>query len=305
MTQLSLAATNSVTLEEALRLGQGIERPFCCPVHGDSHASASVNVAKGVWYCYACGATGQVDSARAPSIEEIELLLRPAEATRVVDEAYLALFGPSAHWASRFPDWVCTLAQFGEDPVTGAATFPVRLADGRLAGVGLRNTHNEPRYRYPGRWSASHTLHTIPAVSFDTHRDIVVLVEGAADTAACTEVGVEAFGCYGAGLHAAQRELVVRASPALVLLGYDTDEAGERAAALAARALADVAPVARVRWGHHGGNDPADCTPEARISALAAAVSATTYRHKTAVREHWASRRSALIATAAAWKEIA
>lgn len=39
------------TLEDAIIKGHGTERSFRCPVHDDSHASASVNVNKGVWYC--------------------------------------------------------------------------------------------------------------------------------------------------------------------------------------------------------------------------------------------------------------
>lgn len=39
------------SLREAIAEGRGTERPFCCPVHDDAHASASVNVEKGVWYC--------------------------------------------------------------------------------------------------------------------------------------------------------------------------------------------------------------------------------------------------------------
>lgn len=34
------------------------ERSIRCPVHDDSHASASANGAKGVWHCHACGGSG-------------------------------------------------------------------------------------------------------------------------------------------------------------------------------------------------------------------------------------------------------
>lgn len=40
-----------ITLDEALSVGRGTERSFNCPSHEDANASASVNVAKGVWYC--------------------------------------------------------------------------------------------------------------------------------------------------------------------------------------------------------------------------------------------------------------
>jgi len=41
---------------------QSGERPFKCPVHDDSHASASVNRSRGLWNCHACGAGGSAVS---------------------------------------------------------------------------------------------------------------------------------------------------------------------------------------------------------------------------------------------------
>ena len=34
------------------------ERAYKCPSHDDTHASASINRAKGVWFCHACGSGG-------------------------------------------------------------------------------------------------------------------------------------------------------------------------------------------------------------------------------------------------------
>ena len=34
------------------------ERPFKCPIHEDSRASASVNRSKGLWNCHGCGSGG-------------------------------------------------------------------------------------------------------------------------------------------------------------------------------------------------------------------------------------------------------
>lgn len=38
------------------------EHPMKCPVHDDRVASASVNRAKGLWHCHACGAGGDAVS---------------------------------------------------------------------------------------------------------------------------------------------------------------------------------------------------------------------------------------------------
>lgn len=36
----------------------GREASMQCPVHDDAHASASVNIEKGLWHCHACGGGG-------------------------------------------------------------------------------------------------------------------------------------------------------------------------------------------------------------------------------------------------------
>lgn len=41
-----------------LELPVGGEKSIHCPVHNDSHKSASVNSDKGVWVCYACQGAG-------------------------------------------------------------------------------------------------------------------------------------------------------------------------------------------------------------------------------------------------------
>jgi DNA primase len=41
-----------------LDLPLGGEKSILCPIHDDSHKSASVNSDKGVWVCYACNGRG-------------------------------------------------------------------------------------------------------------------------------------------------------------------------------------------------------------------------------------------------------
>jgi hypothetical protein len=163
------------TLQEALESGRGIERPFRCTEHDDTHASASVNVVKGYWYCYVCHAKGSVDAKKAPSLAELAQMMEPERNCRIYPEAYLGLFTVEAekgYWGTRFPDWLIWHAQLGEDPTTGEATFPVKTPEGRLAGVGRRQSNamvaaakeageNPSRYKYPRRWSASRVLHGV------------------------------------------------------------------------------------------------------------------------------------------------
>lgn len=267
--------TSSWTLAEALKLGRGNERPFRCHVHEDTNASASVNVLKGVWYCYACHARGKVDGKTVPSIAEIEAMLEPETGVRVYPESWLGLFRPPyykyTYWGQRFPEWLCWYADLGIDPFTGNATFPVRTPNGFLAGVGMRQEEGEPRYKYPRRWAASRVLGGMDKAPTG---ECITLVEGFADAVSLWEVGIPALACYGAGLHFPQVEMVHRLNPTIVLLGFDMDDAGARATALTEQLLIDSFDIRGVTWPC---KDPGECTPQERIDAVTESVGAEVY----------------------------
>jgi DNA primase len=273
-----------ITLEQALASGRGVERPFTCFEAEHSRPTASVNVAKGVWYCYSCGSKGAVDSNRVPSISELEAMLEPEVACREYPSAWMTTFGVGGYWADRFPMWLCWLFGLGEDPWSGEGTYPVHTPAGRLAGV-CRRALSEgpwPKYRYPAHWSASRVL--FGAASKADWYPVVVLTEGAADALAVREVGAPGFATYGSHLHHPQVEQVLRLRPSLVLLGQDDDKAGNNGAELAAELLAPHCQVQRVEWG---GKDPADLDPWARVAALTTAVTAASYVHTDAEIDSW------------------
>lgn len=264
------------TLQEALELGRGNERPFRCTEHDDSHASASVNVIKGVYFCYVCHSKGHIDTKKSPSLAELAQMMEPEHNCRIYPDSYLDLFSVEAdkgYWGTRFPEWLIWHAQLGEDPTSGEATFPVRTPEGLLAGVGRRQTNaavaaakeageNPSRYKYPRRWSASRTLHGT------LRGGLLVLVEGAADEASLREVGIPARAVYGSALHHPQIEYIKRMKPKIICLGMDMDEAGERGAASSFAALQSVdADVGRIRWPK---NDPAECSPDQRRAVVEA-----------------------------------
>ena len=83
------------SLEEVLTFGRGVERKFNCHVHDDTNASASVNVDKGWWYCYGCGAKGEVGNEdELPDFtffhRQIERTLK--KAPEIYPETWLDLF---------------------------------------------------------------------------------------------------------------------------------------------------------------------------------------------------------------------
>lgn len=264
------------TLEEAIANGRGTERPFRCHEHDDNSASASVNVVKNVWYCYACHAKGVVDGSRVPTLSELEAMLEPEVAGRTYPSSWLDTFSYGGYWLDRFPDWLCWFAGLGEDPWNGDATFPVHTPRGRLAGVGRRLAvpGQGPRYKYPPSWSASRTLFGSRGQWVRPDSGVLMLVEGAADTCAGYEVGMPTWGCYGAGLHAPQVELIARLRPKLVLTGFDMDDAGARATDMTERALRGICEVAPIQWPV---KDPADTPVESRLQPILDAVAGSLY----------------------------
>jgi 5S rRNA maturation endonuclease (ribonuclease M5) len=256
-----------MTLEEALAHGQGDERPFRCSEHDDHNASASVNVVKGVWHCYACNASGRIDGFRKPPDYQ-EILAAMAGNSPVVSmpEAWLDIFdaaGPSPYWEKRYGEEVARVYRTGTHPVTGNATYPVRSPQGHLWGVVQRNgTGLGPKYLYPVGVSMTSTLFNYP--SRDKRIDVIVLVEGASDVMALHQTHRPRWrtvGCYGSGLHAAQTQLVLDLRPKMVIAAFDSDEAGMHAIESAHEALDEHVEVSDVDWKEitpSEANDPGD-----------------------------------------------
>ena len=266
------------TLDHVLATGRGIERSFCCPAHGDAHASASVNVIKGVWVCYACGAHGQVGEKIIPELDQILALLSGGAPPRVYSESWLDIFDAdheSDYWVSRVGSAVARENRCGTDPVSGHPTYPIRSREEEVWGVVVRYD-KAPKYMYPAGVSATATL-----FGRRYSASVVVLVEGAADVMALQQSGLPpgwaALGCYGAGLHMPQKQLVVDCSPRVVIAAFDDDEAGRNAMKRAESQLIDVAPVVSHRWGSIGAKDPGEAPPEKRIQALRSTLASTPY----------------------------
>lgn len=64
-----VARLEAAALDRAGRK-RGAEVIFSCPAHEDLHPSATFNVDKAAWYCFACGAGGgALDLARRLGLE--------------------------------------------------------------------------------------------------------------------------------------------------------------------------------------------------------------------------------------------
>lgn len=263
------------TLAEALAFGQGLERPFNCPSedHEDVHASASVNMALGVWFCFSCQSYGVVGD-HVPSVEEALSILTGRVRPRVYAESWLDIYDayqPSPYWAGRYGTEVAARFRCGTHPFTGNPTYPLRGPEG-VRGV-VQRQDGEPKYLYPGGVRISDTFFGLPIVPKST----VVLVEGASDVMAIHSSGPvprpvhrnwSVLGCYGSGVHAPQVDLLRDAVPQLIVAAFDADQAGYAACERAVKTLSTIAPVITHDWILWGVNDPGDMRPGEAMSAL-------------------------------------
>jgi len=267
-----------ITLEEALVTGRGTERPINCPNpdHPDDHASASLNVVKGVWFCYGCHTKGTVAGHIPDPKQALKLLAESDEEPRVYPWSWLDVFDahhPSPYWAARFGEDTASTFRCGTDPVSGEPTYPLIDSIGDVLGV-VRRSEGTPKYRYPYRARTSTCLFMSPWSS--GLPEVLILLEGAADVmslhSAGLPIGWRAAGCYGAGLHRPQMGLVTGMMPRLIVLAFDSDEAGKRAIEQAWEPCSAIAPTVSVAWSNFDVKDPAELPPPQRIQALHQAI---------------------------------
>ena len=278
-----------ITLEQALSSGTGVERAFNCHVHPDVNASASVNIIKEVWYCYSCGAKGSTKGkTKAPSVEALEAMLRPDKTSRIYPESLLTLYKDITYWSTRFEEWICRAERLGTDPVSGEPLYPVYTPRGLVAGFARRNSgETGPKYKYPYAWAASRVLYGLPLADrymLPGACKVLILTEGAADAIALREVGLFALSTFGSSLHHPQREWILRHAPAVILLGFDNDDAGKKGAEMSIGILSslmhDIA-LGTITWP---AKDPADCTPDQRTDAVMSILDQLNYNTDLAQR---------------------
>jgi len=257
-------------MHEALLYGHGVERPFLCPVHGDSRPSASLNTVKQVWVCYTCGAKGKLtgeDALIEPDYDTLKAWFdSKLEEQRVYPESWLARYtaGPVHHyWRDRCGEAAARHFHLGYDSDSNAGTYPLRNHSGELLGVVRRNLgEHGPKYLYPTGVDVGRLL-----FNYDPyHRPSIALVEGALDAVALWRVGVPAFAIYGARLGPEQVRLIDRVDPDRVYTFYDNDDAGWSAYCQTERMLRHRV-VTRITWPRSWGKDVGELS-ENRLRSL-------------------------------------
>lgn len=263
-----------------IRSKSGDEWLAVCPFHDDSTPSMSVNIRKGVYVCYACGAKGRIErmarhlgadwtprTALDTLVEDLERLFSPPPP--LPDERELLRYNmPTNYWTDErhFLSSTVRAWELGYDPIMRAGTIPVRNFSGVYLGIILRHVDPNVRPKYLYQRGFSKSEHLFGAHKAKYHNSIVV-VEGALDAIALWDVGAPAVALMGSQVSETQKMLLRTLGPTYVLIATDADEAGR----IAGKAVQESLPgEVKVGWYRYpqGVKDPGELPADKRRDFL-------------------------------------
>lgn len=211
-----------------IRNKSGFEWQAICPFHEDTSPSLSVNIRKGVYICYACGAKGNIKTLakhfddNAPSLVEasldevMETISQLSEQSLMTKRPEVGIKYPAHfHNSKEAKDyWIgvrnLTEGQFntyqlGFDIIENEAIIPIKDLYGRCLGVIRRTVDQDkldagyPKYRYPKGLKISRCLYGAGEASdyFVKNKEgksVLVVCEGSVD--AISVLGGSSFLCH-------------------------------------------------------------------------------------------------------------
>lgn len=261
-------------------LRSGSEWMCRCPFHDDSSASFQFNIDRGLYYCFACHAKGNIKTFlkhfggtyREPEIDVADIYAKldlidsvskaPVSPT-VLPESTLKRYAfPTDYWASRgLSDAMQKAFDLGYDPIENEAIIPLRNIDGGLMGVVRRRLEVEygPKYLYYKGFPRKTSLFASWLVA-KRQTDIVVVTEGSLDAVSVWQSGHPAVAQYGSSISTEQVVLLRRLGINRVVLFYDNDNAGRDATLHAVRQLRDFM-IYVVKYRDDDPKDPGGMNP--------------------------------------------
>jgi DNA primase len=209
---------------------RGDEVAVLCPFHDDSKPSASFNVEKGLFHCFACGASMKAErlakelGGSVVGLETIEHLSNVKEekewrpllySALAIDHPYLMKRGITNDEIRRF-GILHTGAISGEDSIG----FPIRDRFGNIVGINVRRSapHGfQSRYTLFGEKAAVWPLDLLG------NERRVTLVEGVISAIKLRRADIPAFATMGAG---SLSKAVIALNGRRVTVMFDDDYAG-------------------------------------------------------------------------------
>ncbi len=257
----------------------GPEWQCLCPFHEDTSPSFSVNVRKGLYVCYACGASGKFESLVAHVTGKSSGSYRPDAITaRDVQEKVEAIktlqAGPpppvlvapawldywrsgstyKSMWAERGVTDQAVLDRFtlGYEPIDDALCMPLHDRTGNVTGV-VRRFRNpaagSPKYKYPRGFKISQNLYgwfQVASLQGSGRLPILGVTEGGIDSLRSWQVGVPSVALLGANCSPTQVKLLRALDPVSLLIMTDNDTAGRTAALNLAQKMSGTGIIVQV-----------------------------------------------------------
>lgn len=279
---------------------KGPQAVTCCPVHGETHPSFSVNMVTGAWSCFACHARGRDIESLVRTIEgltsddEVSLFLRTV-GTKTVEEIrddlraklqarkdLLARRGQPDLTETDEWEWYASLAhpylkgrgfaksiirahKIGYDPTQRAITIPV-FEHGVCRFMYRRfvDPQGKGAYRYPFDIDKSNYLWGLDRPAKEYRDQTLIVTEGALDALWPRQHGHDqTVAILGSFMSEVQARKIAAVDPAEAVLFFDNDEAGYDATEHAGRMLVQMGlrNVYYLRYPRTAGNDPQTCSP--------------------------------------------
>jgi len=247
----------------------GDEAIFCCPFHGDSNPSMSMNIKSGLYNCFSCGEKGSIISfiSKIDSISKEDAIKSLGDLTskdiallnlkneldelltreEVIKGAKPLCFENEILNSYKYDNYdymlkrrfnLQTLKEFEIGFVDDKVTIPVRDEGNNLIAVLGRSVDPNCRAKYmpivPEKgYEKSKILFGLNKVSRD--EKTVILVEGPLDAMMCFQLGHPAVAIQGSSLSSYQAKILVRRFDKIIIC-TDNDKTGH----IAAKKIVDV-----------------------------------------------------------------
>lgn len=240
-----------------------------CPFHGDKNPSFRFNMNSGLWICYSCGLTGNIESFYSRLNEHY---IEPTLTQDILDEKINSLqfeaakiekkiqYIPEAslkrfrHYHNawyekrRFSEDTIDEWDLGYDPLSKRLVIPARNLGGRLIGhIYRRLDDGRPKYMYPKGFPRKSEM-------FGSWRKLpdqpVCLVEGSLDAINVWQANIPALAIYGSYFSQEHHELLHTLGVTSLVLFYDNDIAGKKVTEQTCKIVRDI-PIKKIDWNNY------------------------------------------------------
>jgi len=240
-----------------------------CPLHEDVKRSASINIDKGVWYCFSCDGSGQVaklvteranwvapEISRGGSGNGRVHVTRSTKPTEDLSEVKVQSWHSTLMSSEAELDFIVTERgimtdtvkrfELGWDKSRGVFTIPVRGLNNELLNVRRYNPYPPPEMRKIWGVSGHNKPVLYPLSVLKEDPEFIVIGEGEWDVLLTIQNGFPAI-TRTAGADVWRGEWSELFADKTIYLGHDADAKGQIGNRRVARALAKVADIRILR----------------------------------------------------------